>query len=64
MLATNIFKASTLDFNAAESILGRGMSWTPFSFSMYENTLRNWNLALHGKRNFRDAVINSFSATR
>lgn len=64
MLATNIFKASTLDFNAAESIFGRGMSWTPFSFSMYENTLKNWNLALHGKRNFRDAVINSFSATR
>lgn len=73
VLSTNIFKASVLDLNAAESIFDRGTDWTPFSVNLIENQIGNWSTYLKGfvfdhdnekRKSFRDTLIKTMSATR
>lgn len=63
-LFDTIFSASTLDFNAVESLGGRGVSWTPFSIDMWKRTVSNWSTAITGDRTFTEAALRTFSASK
>lgn len=72
VLSTNIFKASILDLNAADSIYGRGLDWTPFSIKLLQTQYKNWNTFLKGlddednprRKSFTKTILNSFSCTK
>lgn len=64
LFSANMLKSSCDDFNAFESIMGRGINWTPFSISQATRLYENWSAALGGSKDFYDAMVNSFGASR
>jgi len=63
-LGANLVISSGNDFNAPKSILGIGMSWTPFSVQTFGRVISNFGNVLGGDKSFYDALISSAAATR
>lgn len=62
--STTIFKQSFVDFNALESIFGRGANWTPFAISKLGGLVSSWSNVVVGNGSAKTALLNSMGVTR
>lgn len=63
-LGSKILTNSTYDFNALESIAGRGINWTPFSIQTITATAKNFSSVITGDKSLYQGLVNSVAATR